>query len=917
MIFHRAENTLNQEYREREGGPHMAGIQKALSAAEKALSEKGRKRRIAGALSILLVSLLAMAVLSGLYLSTLKTAVQDDGAIHLQEISRQMRDNARNVFQENKKILTTLAHALSISEPNSLNQAQPVLGTQQRIWGYTHLGLLNAEGQWFREDGVLDSPSFPPEILSTHLDKQQVAALARLPSQDNQGEGEFIDCIVFSVPISLRFWNFEACALTAVLDVSQIQPILSMQSFGGESLACIVDSQGKVILHAEGREDQIAESLQLELLASSSQSARQELDRVFQNMKEGGGGSLIYPSEGKSRYMSYEPLGMQGWYLVTVVPVDAMNRTADYFICLSVYGCVVLALILFGLSTALYFRGRKHDQAKGKKEIEFREQMFSTLSENIRDIFLMYDCRTKKLDYISSNTQRLLGLDSDAVLDDYTLLKDRFRPEDSEEILQQIENWDGKGVLAQECLLSHQATGQGAWFLCQVTPLPPGGRPEKYIITLSDRTEENRNRRKLQDALSQAEKASRSKSVFLSKISHEIRTPMNGIMGMTAIARLSLDDRGKLLDCLNKVETSAQFLLSLFNDILDMSRIENGSFGLTEGTFSFTRLVEGMRGMMEFQAQEKGVDFQVKIGGVPTDALTGDALRLNQILMNLLSNAIRFTETGGEVILEAEVLADAGAAPGGSCTMRFVVSDTGIGMSGEFLSRIFQPFEQDTVPGEAQGKGPGLGLSICRNLVQLMKGEITVSSALGKGSRFTVVIPAGIAGQDPAGALEPEAPCDSAGSPPAAQGRLQGMRILLAEDNELNAEIAVTLLEMAGAETVTAQNGKEAVEQFRLHMNGPSRFDLILMDLQMPEMGGLEAAQAIRSLESLDSGRRSPDGSPAGDFDRKSIPILAMTANAFQEDRENAAKSGMNGLLPKPFDLEQLYSMLTQYQGRT
>lgn len=896
----------------------MAGIHRALSTAKKALSKKGGKRRIAGVLSILLVSLLAVAVLSGLYLSTLKTAVQDDGAIHLQEISRQMRDNAQNVFQENKKILTTLAHALSISEPNSLNQAQPVLGTQQRIWGYTHLGLLNAEGQWFREDGVLDSPSFPPEILRTHLDKQQVAALASLPSQDNLGEGEFTDCIVFSVPISLRFWNFEACALTAVLDISEIQSILSMQSFGGESLAYLVDSQGKVILHAEDREDQIAESLQMELLSSSSPSARRELDRVFQNMKEGGGGSLIYPSEGKNQYMSYEPLGMQGWYLVTVVPVDVMNRTADYFISLSIYGCVCIALILFGLGAALYFRARKRDQAKGEKEIEFREQMFSTLSENIRDIFLLYDCHTKKLDYISSNTQRLLGVDPDAVLGDYTLLKERFRPEDSEEILQQIEHWDGKGVLAQECLLSHQATGQGAWFLCQVTPLPPSGRPEKYIITLSDRTEENRNRRKLQDALSQAEKASRSKSVFLSKISHEIRTPMNGIMGMTAIARLSLDDRSKLLDCLNKVETSAQFLLSLFNDILDMSRIENGSFGLTEGIFSFPQLVEGMRGMMEFQAQEKGVDFQVKIGGVPRNALIGDALRLNQILMNLLSNAIRFTETGGRVLLEAEVLEEAGRAPGGSCTMRFVVSDTGIGMSGEFLSRIFQPFEQDTVPaGDVQGKGPGLGLSICRNLVQLMKGEITVSSTLGKGSRFTVVIPAGIAGQDLSGPLKPEAPCGGGGSPPAAQGRLQGMRILLAEDNELNAEIAVTLLEMAGAETVTAQNGKAAVEQFQLHMDGPSRFDLILMDLQMPEMGGLEAAQAIRSLESLDSGRRSSDGSPAGDFVRNRIPILAMTANAFQEDRENAAKSGMDGLLPKPFDLEQLYSMLTQYQGRT
>lgn len=380
---------------------------------------------------------------------------------------------------------------------------------------------------------------------------------------------------------------------------------------------------------------------------------------------------------------------------------------------------------------------------------------------------------------------------------------------------------------------------------------------------------------KMQAALLEARSASREKSRFLSRMSHEIRTPMNGIIGMTALAKQNLDNREKLADSLGKIEQCATFLLALINDILDMSRIESGKVMLCAAPFHLEQLMEDIRAMFALQAADKKIDLRVESPALPSIMLLGDALRLRQILVNLLSNALKFTPENGRVRLTAEILEQTRQ----ELFIRFTVEDSGIGMSEAFMQQMFEPFSQADHIAQRYG-GTGLGLPISLNLVRMMGGEMHAESRLGQGTRFTVRL-----------RLPFTADVPSAASPASSSvSSFLGVRILLAEDNEINAEIAIALLEAVNAEVEHVWNGLEAVERFA--SAPPGYFGLVLMDIQMPELDGLQAAARIRALA-------RPDAA--------SIPILALTANAFSEDVAKTLQSGMNGHLNKPIDVQELY----------
>lgn len=388
---------------------------------------------------------------------------------------------------------------------------------------------------------------------------------------------------------------------------------------------------------------------------------------------------------------------------------------------------------------------------------------------------------------------------------------------------------------------------------------------------------------KMRAALQEARSASREKSKFLSRMSHEIRTPMNGIIGMTALAKQNIDNRNKLSDCLYKIEQCSNFLLALINDILDMSRIESGKVMLCPTPFRFERLIEDIQAMFSLQAADKRIAFSVQASPFPAKALLGDALRIRQIIVNLLSNALKFTPENGRVLLTAQVLKE---TPEG-VSIRCTVEDSGIGMSDAFMQTMFEPFSQAAHIVHQYG-GTGLGLSISRNLVQMMQGEIHAESTLGQGTKFTVLLRLPFA----------EAAADTASVQPlsAEPPTLSGARMLLAEDNEINAEIACALLAATGAEIEHVWNGQEAVERFAAAP--PGYFGLILMDIQMPVLDGLQATAQIRALPREDASQ---------------IPILALTANAFSEDIANALQAGMNDHLNKPIDVQRLYRVAASY----
>ncbi|MDD3411108.1 MAG: ATP-binding protein, partial [Eubacteriales bacterium] len=395
--------------------------------------------------------------------------------------------------------------------------------------------------------------------------------------------------------------------------------------------------------------------------------------------------------------------------------------------------------------------------------------------------------------------------------------------------------------------------------------------------------EEARKRAELQAALTAAEAATRAKSEFLSRMSHEIRTPMNAIIGMTAIAKENRADFGQISECLDRIDLSSHYLLTLINDILEMSRIESGRMEITRAPFVFTDLTEGVRTIAEALAIKRGVRYEF-LPRADMDAMyVGDAMRVQQVLVNIIGNAVKFTRPCGRVRFAVDVKEQTAQR----AVLRFTVSDTGIGMSEAFLSHLFEPFSQENGGTTSEYSGSGLGLAISKSLVEAMGGTIGVESMVGVGSTFTVELPLGRANS------EPSAPTAAAPAPPLEM--LKGRRVLMAEDHPLNVVVATKLLERVGVKVQVAENGRVAVDAFTA--TPPGTFSAILMDIRMPVMDGVDAARAIRALPRPDAQR---------------IPIIAMTANALEEDRRQTREAGMNAHLAKPFEPRQLYEILAR-----
>ena len=393
---------------------------------------------------------------------------------------------------------------------------------------------------------------------------------------------------------------------------------------------------------------------------------------------------------------------------------------------------------------------------------------------------------------------------------------------------------------------------------------------------------ERKAKYELETALSEAEKASRVKSDFLSSMSHDIRTPMNAIVGMTTLALANMDNPEKIQDYLHKISISSQHLLSLINDILDMSQIEQSKIHMNCISMHVDELIDQISSIMTVQAKDAGLCFKIEKGEFCHPCFMGDMLRIKQILINLLSNAFKFTMEGGQVLFRTDEIP---SSQEGKVRYCFTVSDTGIGMSEEFKQHLFEPFiRSDKV---SRVEGTGLGLSITKGLVELMGGEIQLESQLNQGTTFKVELEFEIISDKPEH-------ISYSGEERIAES-LEGLHFLLVEDNEINSEILGELLQMRGATYVLKEDGAQAVEEFQ--NCEPGTYDAIFMDIQMPVMNGYEATRKIRNLSHPDA---------------KKIVILAMTANAFAEDVQKAIECGMNGHIAKPVDMKLLCSTLSE-----
>lgn len=578
------------------------------------------------------------------------------------------------------------------------------------------------------------------------------------------------------------------------------------------------------------------------------------------------------------------------WLLISSPPVPGEEGLPVAFITdllaalgehlpLLLVGCVEILLAVYLIGKLLWGKVQRKSSGKGRGAEAIFLQEWKRQSE---EVCILLRRRDRMPVYTAGNLREVLGvtltrLREDAAsllagLDDETERKQRWKT---------YLDWDGAKPLVAEAAMQN-----GRW----VRFIAHRSRNDNYdLIFGRDITREHQRLEDDKTKLMQVEEASQSKTTFLSRMSHEIRTPMNGIIGMLALAEGKMQKQDPAMQYLDKANELSAHLLSLINDILDMSRIEAGKVELENKPFSLRAMGDKLYDMFAKTLDACGIRYAVNFEGVTVDWLLGDELRLSQIMINFLSNAVKFTEQGEIIVTIRQMMLREG-----NVDLLLRVHDTGQGMDPNFVYRIFRPFEQESIETGKKYGGTGLGMAITDQLVHLMGGQILVESLPGKGSDFTVYLTLPQAEADEQASVTGRAEDQN-----QYEDAFQDCRILMAEDNDINAMIAVELLEGMGAKVDVAQNGQLALEAFQAKPE--HYYDFILMDVQMPVLDGRAATRALRALDRSDA---------------TEIPIFALSADAFIEDERLSMESGMNGHYSKPIDFIALRRNVGAYLRR-
>lgn len=528
-----------------------------------------------------------------------------------------------------------------------------------------------------------------------------------------------------------------------------------------------------------------------------------------------------------------------------------------------------------------------HEKRDADRARRLFEEALAQQGPNVALVLRANDCLPL---YITPNFERVFGVSPERIGDDIETLY-RFIPDgDRVRMQRQVRDWDHATTLNLLCAYNApHGTKSQLSIRFTISPIQGG---TQYLVSAVDVTTENERIAKAESERDRAVETANARTDYMNQMSHEIRTPLNGIEGMISLAREHHAEEPRLMDDLSRASQLSAYLLSLINDMLDMSRLNSGRVRIDEAPFDMRLFADEIERMFASQAADKGLKYSVELEDCENVFVVGDRMRLSQIVINFISNALKFTESGGNVAVTIREM----YRSDGSVSYMLRVRDTGKGMDPRYISKIFKPFEQEDRTIARRYGGTGLGMAITSALVDLMDGEIIVDTEPGRGSTFSAYIPLRLATPEQVEDLKRkdqtlETASDSIGSSFTYQ--FEDKRFLLAEDNEINAVIVIELLARRGAAVDRAENGQAVVERFRSMPAGT--YDAILMDIQMPVLNGWEAAERIRALEREDAA---------------AIPIIVLSANDYTEDVERSRRAGMNGHVGKPIDLNVLKAQL-------
>ena len=964
-----------------------------------------RRKRLSAAAAILLLVLLAVGF-SVRYISFVSRTIYQESTSHLEEVLHKSNNMLKEMVRKN----LTYLHLYNgfLESTSDEDKIQTYIKEAQQDAGFADFYFLTYDGNYMTVTGETGYLGLQTNLDEKFADGDDIVMNTALPGKPQ--------LLVFACPKtqgSYRGFSYDAIAISYYNDA--VLRLLDNSAFEGNASSYVIYPDGRVVIdNSVNREETVYNFIAM-LRDHSDLSEAQILD-LSNAFAQGSSGNMKVTLGDTSYYLVYEGTAVQSWTMVGLVPVSIVNASLDE---LWFRTAQIVAGIAFGFAVLviLLLARRSHATLRRKDtEIRYRDVLFQKLSLNVDDVFLMLDAETSKADYVSPNIGRLLGIPWRKVRQDVHALVALYPKDDPDRDKNFLEGLSRGEQREWDAAYVHQETREPRWFHIVAMGSEVEGKT-KYILVMSDRTADKQVNQALSDAVAAAETANRAKSTFLSNMSHDIRTPMNAIIGFTTLAISNIDDKDRVKDYLTKTLASSNHLLSLINDVLDMSRIESGKIHLEEVEVNLSDVLHDLKTIVSGQIYAKQLEFYMDAMDVTDEDVYCDKTRLNQILLNLLSNAIKFTPAGGTVSVRVRQLA---GKVRGCGQYEFRIKDNGIGMSQEFAQKIFEPFERERTSTVSRIQGTGLGMAITKNIVDMMGGTIKVQTAQGKGSEFIICLPMrtqaehrpvekiteleglkalvvdddfntcdsvtkmlvkvgmraewtlsgkeavlrarqsiemsdvyhayiidwrlpdmnGIEVTRQIRSLHDDTPiiiltaydwsdieveAKAAGvtafcSKPmfmsdlretlmsalgqsqtdAAQELLpqknadfKGRRILLVEDNELNREIAQEILREYGFRVDTAENGAVAVE--KVCTAAPGSYDLVLMDVQMPVMDGYTATRKIRALDD-----------PA----RAKIPILAMTANAFDEDRCNALESGMNGFLSKPIVISDLVQEL-------